>query len=555
VSTITGTPLLDSLFRSLSNPALFDSAVDCLVDIIHETQELDENMRVIEEIVPRLIALRPVLSLQSTKDDSDTFRGYCRIFVEAGEWYEPIIVRHQESFLPIVAAIAECSAYEDLDVVSITLNFWYRLSKRIRHSENGGSEALLNLFANLVETIIRQLHYPEQEITGQERDDFKSFRRSIGETLKDCCTVLGATTCLRRSYEIISSSLAAAVARGQEPKWQDIEAPLFSMRSMGAEVDPRENEIVPQIMDLLPQLPLHSKIRYAAILVVGRYTDWINFHPEYIQFQLPYVSAGFDSPDFEVSAAAAQTMKYLCKDCSHHLVPYLPQLHTFFKSVTNKLGPEDLLDLTAAIGHIIAVMPATEAPSALQLFCMPNIETIHSLSINPTPATKSELDSACDALARIDMLLATAGPLADGLPASCSGTVEQVWIILDAFLEKYGVLANVAEKTCICIRRGLSFFDEASFVVAPAVLERMAKNFELSAASSYLWITGKFVENFGRRREAKFEAVLKNVFERMSTKVFGLLQSTTPAQLADGEYDTVSDSSDLADLLIDASPR
>lgn len=492
-------------------------------------------MRVIEEIVPRLITLRPVLSVAETKEDVDTMRGYCRIFVEAGEWYEPMIVRHQASFLPLVEAIAECSAYEDLDVVGITLGFWYRLAKRMRMSDEGreAMEPLLNIFASLVETIIRQLHYPEEEIVGQERDDFKSFRHRIGDTLKDCCGVLGTTACLTRSYEILSAALTSAV-NGGSPKWQDLEAPLFSMRTMGAEVDPRDDEIMPRIMDLIPKLPNHPKIRYSAILVIGRYTEWIDHHPDYIQFQLPYVSSGFDDTDSDVSAAAAQAIKYLCKDCSHHLVPYLPQLHTFYQTVTSKLGVADLLDLTAAIAHIIAVMPTAEAPQALSLFCMPNVELVHALAVRSTVASKSELRSACEALGRIDRLLDIVERFPDGLPEACKGTVEQIWSVFDAFLQKYGGDMTVADKTCICLRRGLDFFDQEAFGVAGPLMERLAISFESASSSSYLWLIGKMVERFGRRRDVNFDAALKNVFERMSTRVFTLLQTNSPELLADG---------------------
>lgn len=494
-------------------------------------------MELIKEIVPRLIALRPALAVEETREDEDKMRGYCRVLVEAGEWYAPLMVQHPDSFLPLVEAIADCAAYNHLEVVGITLNFWYKLARGVRHArENPTTRPLLAIFANLVGTIIRHLHYPADDtsLVGQERDDFRNFRHTIGDTLKDCCGVLGATACLRRSYEIISEAL---VAPG-EASWQDLEAPLFSMRSMGAEVDPGDNEIMPLIMDLIPKLPQHPKIRYAAILVIGRYTEWINYHPEHIQFQLPYVSSGFDDPDVEVSAAAAQTMKYLCKDCSHHLVPFLPQLHTFVQTVSPKLSHLDLLDLSAAIAHIITVMDPAEAPAALSSFVMPNIEIAHAVASKPTPATPDELRAACDALQRVDVYLAIVERFEAGLPAECEQTCRQVWTVLDVLLAKYGADSNVAEKACVAIRRGLHFFGEAAAGVAPSVLDRLATAFVEAnkPASSYLWITGKMVGMFAHAGEPTFEGMLKSAFERESEKVISVLQRTQPAMFADGAF-------------------
>jgi transportin-3 len=119
-------------------------------------------------------------------------------------------------------------------------------------------------------------------------------------------------TCLLAAYEQISAALAH---RAEATSWQEIEAPLFAMRSMGAEVDPSDNVAVPKIMDLIPSLPIHPRVRYAALLIISRYTEWINMHPEYIQYQLQYIASGFEDSDTEVCAAAGQALRYMCQDC------------------------------------------------------------------------------------------------------------------------------------------------------------------------------------------------------------------------------------------------
>lgn len=315
-SAIAASPLLDFLFSSLDSDDLFEPAVDAICDLVHETQEIDDNMKVIEQIVPRLIALKP--KLQEHGDDPDRLRGYCRMFVEAGEWYALLIADHPEAFLPLVEAIALCCSHDDLEVVGITFNFWYRLATRLSKKRGDGAiRPLLDVYSGLVETIIRHLHYPEnlEALAGQEGEDFRRFRHDIGDTLKDCCHILGADRCLRRAYELIVQAMEAA-NKGGQVRWQDIEAPLFSMRTMGAEVDPREDTVLPLIMDVIPKLPHHPKIRYATILVLCRYTEWTDLHPEGIPFQLQYISSGFDDQADEVKLAAAQAMKFLCRDCS-----------------------------------------------------------------------------------------------------------------------------------------------------------------------------------------------------------------------------------------------
>ncbi len=82
--------------------------------------------------------------------------------------------------------------------------------------------------------MIRHLHFPEDpsSMNAQELDDFRSFRHVMGDTLKDCCFVLGAEHCLTTVYEYVTTALTASNAAGVAVAWQGIEAPLFSLRSM-----------------------------------------------------------------------------------------------------------------------------------------------------------------------------------------------------------------------------------------------------------------------------------------------------------------------------------
>ena len=290
---------------------MFDSAVNLICDLIHETQELEENMSLITLLVPRVIELRPQLALY--KEDADRIRGYTKIFSEAGETYRMLLLQAPDQFLPIVEAIAECTAYPDLDIVPITFTFWYRLAQSIGKRQ-AVPPVLVEAYTALVEIIIRHLHFPTDPslMTAQEADDFRGFRHVMGDTLKDCCHVLGTNKCLTRAYEMITTAIAQG---GDNVPWQAIEAPLFSMRSMGAEMDPTDNQIIPKIMDLMPGLPAHPRVRYAALLVMSRYSEWTSQHPSYIPFQLQYISSGFEDTDPEVPAAAGLAMKYMCKDC------------------------------------------------------------------------------------------------------------------------------------------------------------------------------------------------------------------------------------------------
>ncbi|KZT44557.1 ARM repeat-containing protein [Sistotremastrum suecicum HHB10207 ss-3] len=530
---IASTPLFAFVFDSLSSEQLFDSAVDVVCDIIHETQEVYENEDVIQLILPRLVNLRPRIA--QANDDPDKMRGFCRVFAEAGETYRQLLLQHPDSFVPLIEAIAECTAYHDLDIVTITFGFWYRLAQSIGKHRNV-PPVFLDAYKALVEIIIKHLRFPNdaQDLVGQEADDFRSFRHVIGDTLKDCCYVLGADVCLMRAYEMVVNAIALGNSgSGANISWQEIEAPLFSMRSMGGEVDVRDDEITPRIMDLLPQLPNHPRIRYAAMLVIGRYTEWTNMHPQHIAFQLTYLSSGFEDSDSEVAAAAGQAMKYLCKDCKRHLVPSLPQLYAFYTTAAPKLSQDDRVQVCEAIAHVISYMPMEQAAQSLRTFCLQILASVHTLTSKPNPISKEELKHVADYLEQIEAVLHVVDTFGEELPAACQGTCQEIWNLFNPLLQAYGGTYFITERVTRLLRQGLQFFGAAALPVIPSVIETLSISFTTTGFSNCLWVVGKIVQRYGSSRDSVVQQAIKSSYENMSLKVASLLRDNSPTELPD----------------------
>ncbi|KAF9229185.1 ARM repeat-containing protein [Gyrodon lividus] len=528
-SIFAKSPLFGFVFEALTSEDLFDSAVDVLCELIHETQEIDDNMPVIELIVPRVIALKPHLGEQ--KEDPERIRGLARIFAEAGETYRLLILRHKETFFPIVEAIGQCSAYPDLDIVPITFPFWMRLAQTI--GKKPSVEPLfIEAYKALMGVIIQHLHFPPDTagLTGQEADNFRAFRHVMGDTLKDCCLVLGADTCLMSAYSLINMALSRAA---QSISWQEIEAPLFAMRSMGAEVDLADENAVPKIMDFIPSLPNHPRIRYAALLIISRYTEWINRHPDYISFQLQYISAGFEDPDTEVSAAAGQALKYLCQDCKQHLIDFLPTLHTFLTTTGSKLVQEDRRQVYEAIAYVISAMPMEKAAESLRTFSFDILSQIHAVTGKTTPITKQELKEIGYGLENLEVMLHVIGPFGDQLPAPCQNSCREIWSIFDGFISKYAFDYDIAERTTRVLRHGVTLFGQSTLQVAPSVLSRMVTSFEATGFSAFLWIAGKIVGRFGHESDSTLRSAFQSLFERSTNKIVGLLQSKAPRDVPD----------------------
>ncbi|RXW22925.1 hypothetical protein EST38_g2934 [Candolleomyces aberdarensis] len=537
-SDFANTPLLVAVFEALSSNELFDQAVDVICELIHETQEIDDNMPVIELIVPRLIALKGEIG--RLQEDADRVRGLARIFTEAGETYRVLLLEHTETFFPIVEAIGECSAYPDLDIVPITFTFWMRLSQNIQKKRaiSSISPLFLDAYRSLMQVMLTHLQFPADlaTLSGQEMDSFRSFRHVMGDTLKDCCAVLGTENCLLATHQII----VTALARGPEQvTWQEIEGPLFAMRSMGAELDPQDDVAVPQIMDLISSLPTHPRVRYAALLIISRYSEWIDAHPTYIPGLLTYVSSGFEAQDTEVCAAAGQALKYICQDCKKHLVDFLPTLHTFLSTIGKKLVQDDRRQVYEAIGNVISAMKMEPAAESLRTFAFDILAQLHTITTQTTAPTKAQIQESSDGLENLETMLHVIRGFGNQLPPACQQTCEQSWQIFDTFTSKFGADEELADRITRVIRRGLDFFGDSALSAAPSIIARMSFSFEATGISSYLWIPGKVIGRFGNDEDPNLRGSFKEFYERSTRKFVAMLQASSPREHAEVVEDYV----------------
>lgn len=386
--------LLDTIFQALTVESSFDSAVECLSAIFKETREVDESLSTIKTLFPRVVALRPRIAAASEAEDIDQLKGLTRIFAEAGEAWVVLIARMPDDFRALVEAVLECAARDkDRDVVALTFLFWYELKQYLtleRYIEARAKFA--DLYSKLVDIMINHLQFPVPESGNEadlfdgdkeQEDKFREFRHQMGDVLKDCCEVIGVTECLRKSYDLIQhwvSQNASQAQNGQVPQWQALEAPLFSMRAMGRMVTPDENIMLPRLIPLITQIPDQEKVRFQAVMALGRYTEWTAQHPETLQPQLDFIMAAFGHPSKEVIRAAALSFKFFCNDCAELLKGFVAQLQQFYESVLDRLPVPSQEDITEGIASVVGRQAPDDIFATFKLSCDPVIERLKVLA-------------------------------------------------------------------------------------------------------------------------------------------------------------------------------
>ncbi|OLL23641.1 hypothetical protein NEOLI_004172, partial [Neolecta irregularis DAH-3] len=462
--------------------------------------------------------------------DADGCRGYTRLFSEAGEAWAVLCARLPADFLGLVDAVLFCAdAARDLDVVKITFRFWYELKQlAVLPAFAAARELYAPVYRRLVVIMARHMEYPPAAAGAaaddlfdgdREADDaFRGFRHEIGDVLKDCVNVLGAGPCL-----------ALVTQKLQDPGWQQVESALFGLRAMAREIPTDEDEFLPRVMDLLPQIDKQfagigaQKVRFAAILVVGRYTAWVARRGGEAGWMLDFISRGFDDiADKDVVSASAMALKYFCQDCGTLLLDFLPQLLAFYEKVVPLLDNDPLCEVTEAISHVINAQPHGSIHSSFETFIAPTLSRLARL----------ESDSAiCDTVDQITIFVANIKPYIEKTKTNpCIPIVSEILTVLFPIIDSRGSVPNISEKICKAIKSMMPSYRSHMAPLLPQIAEKLVSGFEKYQMGCFLWVAGSVVRELG---EDLGSSMTWAFVERLCFGMFTLLHQVDPASIPD----------------------
>ncbi|CAJ2512913.1 Uu.00g010320.m01.CDS01 [Anthostomella pinea] len=551
VNEIVSSPLLNIVFNALESDSSFQEAAECLSTMVKETREVDDNIDTIQVLLPRILALRPKIQKFVEEEDAESYKSLTKVLADAGISWVVAIARETSHFRPLVDTILECAARDkDRDVIEYTFDFWYELKQYLvleRYIQ--ARMELLDVYSKLVDILLNHLQYPESE-SGNEGDlfngdreaeeKFREFRHHMGDTLKDACEVMGVTECLTKVLESITlwmQKYAGMASGANVPLWQKLEAPLFSMRAMGRMVDKDENIVLPQLMPLLVQMPSHEKLRFATIMVLGRYTEWTAAHPDFLSPQFNYIVSSFDTSSKEIVRAAAMAIKYFCTDCKDLLSEQVIQLQQFYDQIIDKLPEISQEEITEGVASVVSVQPKSEIYKLLKLFCEPLVQRLMVKANNATDKEgKLAVADHIQLLTMFVQIVVIVPPVERGEEDPAVKYWQEVFPILAKILESFMDFPPICERVCRCWRLMVISHRGAMAPILPEMANKLATGFATSKQGCFLWVTGAILREFSDDREHVDEAMTEHIyvfFEAQATNVLRYISDLSPQELPD----------------------
>lgn len=557
VRDVVGSPLLEVVLSALQAEDAFDSAVEAVCTMFKETREVDENVATIKALYPQLAALQPRIQICAEEENWEAFKGVTRVFAEAGEAWVVLIAREAEQFRALVQCVLECCLRDkEREALSQTFNFWYELKQYItleRYME--ARLQFVDVYSKLVDIMIGHLQYPSPEGGGggsegtttdlfegdrEAEDKFREFRHQMGDVLKDACEVIGVTECLRKSYDLIENwvgQYGAQAQAGKVPQWQQLEAPLFSMRAMGRMVPREENIMLPRLIPLIVQIPDQEKVRFQAVMALGRYTEWTAEHPETLQDQLNFIMAAFHHPSSEVVRAAALSFKFFCTDCANLLKGFMPQLQQFYTSIVDALPAGSQEEVTEGVAAVLARQPLESLHQSLKMCGDPIVARLAQMGHTAVGDKAAQLAIA-DRLNLVTIFIQWVTPYVEpGQSHPAVRYCEEIFPLLAALCEQFLSCTPIVERVCRCWRYMVLSYRTAAAPLLSLLADKLATGFAASRQGCFLWATDSIVREFsdedGEVVDASTVQAIYAFYEQQATAFLRALNDLPPEELPD----------------------
>ncbi|CCF57517.1 hypothetical protein KAFR_0C05260 [Kazachstania africana CBS 2517] len=525
-------PLISLVFESLNHTganadsSVFEAAVDCLCGILKESRDTT-NEQLIMTLFEQLIGLQrnilpniQTLSKLQVEEgiDPEILEGMTRLFVEAIEAWVIFIAKSPEFFQPLISMLLMLTCKNpDLDVVSYSFPCWFSLKQNFVLPRYQNAKAVYTpTFIELINGIIEHLQYPPDHFDSKEGEDkFKEFRYHMGDVLKDCTAVVGTNNALEQPLIKIKQALSSLTIAGTNSiNWQNLEAPLFSLRTMAQEISLSENKLLPEIFQILCNLPEHPKLRYASTLVLGRYTEWTAKHPETLEMQLQYIFKGFQQVDSnnvtdemkDIITASSHALMYFCSDCSSLLSSYIDQLTEFYFVIQDVLSKdiESQFELCQGLSAVINNQPIESISETFGKLVDDNLAKLGQLvtewKINSSNSNLSKLIAD-----KIDLFYAFFEELKPKYEYPQQGVepllpqIEKIWNAIRVLLVNESGFKDIiiVERSTKFLRRLFERFHVFCEPILGSVAEFLVQGYATTGYGSFLWCSGSIIVIFG----------------------------------------------------------
>ncbi|XP_074650007.1 importin-13-like isoform X2 [Tubulanus polymorphus] len=397
--------LIEEVFKILGDAKLFDTAIECLVNVFSHPGSY-RNPRCVKLLLPTILQLNDLLTKSIESSDFEMQIGICRLIITIVECESMLLlecITGSESVsaqaMSLISLVLRCTAMPgqypcDETCSEMTLRFWYTLQDDIMSAADSEKfqvykDKLAPVYVELVRVFLQKVKHPNdtqlQQWNSEEKEKLRCHRQEIADTM------MFAYNILQQSLMSFMCSLITDLvehSKTEALQWQEAESAFFLLSSIAGCVDHEENEYLPTIFKSLPVVPFDNpKLFSTALQLIGAYSEWLNSHPDILALVIPLLLQGLKKTDSAHNASVALTD--ITRECREHMGLYVEQILSTSQTALscNDLKSCESIQLMSSIGHILSFCPLQGIMQYLNAFLLPHIQQLQALVSQPESAT------------------------------------------------------------------------------------------------------------------------------------------------------------------------
>ncbi|KAM3402197.1 hypothetical protein ACQJBY_006243 [Aegilops geniculata] len=462
-ATLASHPLVHTALSSLNTDQFLEAAVNVTSELIHFTVSRDscgitEQFPLIQILIPHVMGLKE--QLKDTSKDEEDVKAIARLFADMGDSYVDLIATGSGDAMQIVNALLEVTSHSEFDISSMTFNFW---------------------------------HHLKRNLTG--RDSYTSCGSEVSiEAERNRRMQL-----FRPPFEVLVS-LACGSGAEQNQNWQPLEAALFCIQAIAKSVSIEEKEILPQVMPLLPRFPHQEQLLQTVCSTIGAFSKWIDAAPAELPILPPLVdilNKGMSTSE-DTAAAASVSFKYICEDCRGKFSGSLDGLFQIYHVAISgvggyKVSSEDSLHLVEALSVVITTLPQDHARRALELICMPIINSLQEIIQQGESALQQV--PARHLTVHIDRLSTIFSNVK--LPEVVAEAVNRYWPTLKIIFDHRAWDTRTMESLCRSCKFAVRTCGRSMGFTIGAMLLEIQTLYQQHNQSCFLYLSSEVIKIFG----------------------------------------------------------
>ncbi|XP_074038890.1 transportin 3 [Leptinotarsa decemlineata] len=478
-----------------------EAATDCICTLLLCLEDNNNQMVLENYLFNNIINLEVAYHLSVANEDQGKSMDYCRLFTELAESFlEKIISNSSQKqthyAIKILDLVLMCVGHHDYEVAEITFNLWYVLSEELYQKNN---KELTELFRPYVERLITALcrhcqMEPDCEGLLEEGDEFKDFRLKVSDLIRDVVFIVGSSSCFRQMFINLQ---APGVT------WDSSEAALFVMQAVAKNVLPTDNEVIPNVVEAILNVPenTHIAVKYTSVLLLGELCEWIEKHPNTLDPILNFLVCCL--PQAGIGAAAAVALQNICASCNDHMPRHVPiLLQLLYQVDTFAITNNAVIGLLKGVASIVGRMPAVEMAPAMRELCFMQLKQIDQLieqDVVPVRGTKTDPGLWLDRLSAI--LRYVNVNVSEGEIHPCKPVILEVWPQLSRAFNKYQSDIRIIEKCCRSVRFLLRCCSQQAKELLEDLVSQMVRIYSLHKHSCFLYVGSILADEYASDSE------------------------------------------------------